>query len=298
MNNKAKIFLAATVITCTLASCGGEEKDTTNKVKPEDTTTVEPVEDQVFYQIPTPNELFTVIKEIGGTGKKDLMNPIENTEKYLDAKFKALNFGIYSADLAYASCYDMGTLSLEYFKAVEKMGDELDISAAFDESVFKRIEDNLNSSDSLLSISNETYFDAYSYLEENERGNVLALVVAGGWVESMYIVMNLAGDYKDNNPIVARLADQKYTLDNILAFMYKYESDEHVKSVIAQLEEVQILYDALDLVQSDVQTSNNSDGQLVLSGGGELKFTKETYTDLFNKIKQFRTDIVNAKANS
>jgi len=296
MNNKAKIFLAASVITISLSACSGEDKDTTNTVKPEDTVTVEPVEDQVFYQIPTPNELFTVIKEIGGKGKEELMNPVANTDKYLDSKFKALNFGIYSADLAYASCYDLGTVSLEYFKAVEKMGDELDISAAFDESVFKRIEENLNNGDSLLTITNETYFDAYSYLEENERGNVLALVVAGGWIESMYIVMNLAGDYKDNNPIITRIADQKYTLDNILAFMYKYESDVHVKNTIAQLEEVQILYDALDLVQSEVTTSDN-DGQLVLSGGGELRFTKETYTDLFNKIKQFRNDIVNAKAN-
>lgn len=296
MNKGTRIILAAAALSTTIYACGGDT-DTTdvNTVTTEvDTPAVNSKEDNVFYQIPTPNEFFSVIKEIGGKSRPELMNPVSNTDKYFEEKYKALNFGIYSADLAYASCYEIGQSALEYFKAVEKMGDELDISSAFDESVFKRIEENLTEGDSLVSISNETYFDAYNYLEENDRGNILALVVGGGWIESMHIVLNLAGPYKDKNPLIERIAQQGHTLNNVIQFMKKYESDQAVGTTIASFEEIYMIYETLEVVEKEISTETKGE-QLMFSGNGEFRFNKDNYTDLFNKVEKLRENIVNAK---
>jgi hypothetical protein len=174
------------------------------------------------------------------------------------------------------------------------MGDELDISSAFDESVFARIEENLTNGDSLMTMSNETYFDAYNYLEENDRGNVLALVVAGGWIESMHIVLNLAGPYKENNPLIERIAQQGHTLNNVIEFMRKYKDDPDVGTTIASFEEIQMIYETLDVVEKDLSTETKGD-QMVFSGNGEFKFNKDTYTDLTNKVKEVRDNIINGK---
>ncbi|MFN3342986.1 MAG: hypothetical protein ACK40M_09840 [Flavobacteriales bacterium] len=294
MNKGSRIVLAAALMSATIAGCGGGEETSSVTTVVDTNQVVEPTEPKVFYQIPTPNEFFSVIKEIGGKSRPELMNPVANTEKYTETRFKALNFGIYSADIAYASCYEIGQSALEYFKAVEKMGNELDISSAFDESVFKRIEQNLTEGDSLVSISNETYFDAYNYLEENDRGNILALVVAGGWVESIYVVSNLAGPYKDKNPLIERMAQQGHTLTNVIEFMRKYIDDPAVGMTIAQLEEIQMIYETLEVVEKEITTENTGD-KLNFSGNAEFKFSKETYEDLTNKVKELRTKYVEAK---
>jgi hypothetical protein len=295
MTHSSKALIFAGLISAALTSCGGGEQESTVTEVKKDTVVVEaPKEDNKYYQIPTPNEFFSVIKEIGGKSRPELMNPVSNSEKYLDTKFKALNFGVFSADLAYASCYEIGQSALEYFKAVETMGDELDISSAFDESVFARIEENLTNGDSLMTMSNETYFDAYNYLEENDRGNVLALVVAGGWIESMHIVLNLAGPYKENNPLIERIAQQGHTLNNVIEFMRKYKDDPDVGTTIASFEEIQMIYETLDVVEKDLSTETKGD-QMVFSGNGEFKFNKDTYTDLTNKVKEVRDNIINGK---
>jgi hypothetical protein len=291
--NKIAIISSLTLAISLPACDGGEKNDEFENKDTTEQILTEP-EPQVFYQIPTPNEFFTVIKEIGGAGKQELMNPLANKEKYLDNKSKALNFGVYSADLAYASCYDMGPISFNYFKVVDDMSRELDINAAFDESVFKRIEDNINNGDSLLNISNDKYFEAYSYLEENERGNILSLVVAGGWVESMHIVMSLAGKFADSNPIIERIADQKYTLENIIDFMSKYQDDSDVNSVKTDLAKLLDIFNKAEVSVTE-STSGEKDGQLSLSGGTEIKFNKEIYNELLQAVKNIRTKIINAE---
>ena len=294
---KSKLTLiTAIAMSGMIISCGGgDDNGAETQVTTDNVDTVEtPKEDNKHYQIPTPNEFFSVIKEVGGTSRPDLMNPVANSENYLDNKSKALNFGVYSADLAYASCYEISQSALEYFKAVEKMGDELDISAAFDESVFARIEENLTNGDSLVTISNETYFDAYNYLEENERGHILALVIGGGWIESMHIVMNLAGKYSDNNALIQRIAQQGHTLNNVIEFMRKYADDPDVGMTIAEFEQVQMIYETLEVTEAEISTETSGD-QMMFSGNGEFKFNKENYTDMFNKVKELRTKIINVK---
>ena len=49
----------------------------------------------------------------------NLVNSLENSENYVDVKSKALNFGVYSADVAYLSCFGIGIDFLKYFKKLK-----------------------------------------------------------------------------------------------------------------------------------------------------------------------------------
>lgn len=280
-------------------SCSGEKEDGAQKVENDEPEKKDSVDEgpKPFYQIPTPNELFTVIKEIGGKARTDLMNPTTNSGNYTDSYSKGINFGVYSADLAYASAYEMGPTSLDYFKVIEKMGDELGITGAFDKTIFDRVEKNLNNGDSLLSISNDTYFEAYSYLEENEKGAVLGLIVTGGWIESMYIVTNLVDKYSDNNPIIERIAGQKYTLENLLGFLYNYADDENVGMAVAELEKIQAIYGMMEESGDLEATSVSKEGDVsVISGGKTLKMNKDTFMELKEVVKEIRDAFVGVKS--
>jgi hypothetical protein len=298
MNKNLRLILSLSAITFMVWGCSGGDEGA-QKVEEEEVVVKDTVDNgpKPFFQIPTPNELFTVIKEIGGKPRTDLMNPIANVDKYSDSYQKGINFGVYSADLAYASAYEMGTTSLDYFKAINKMGEELGVSGAFDKTIFERVEKNLDNGDSLLSISNDTYFEAYSYLEENEKGAVLGLIVTGGWIESMYIVTNLVDKYSDTNPIIERIAGQKYTLENLLGYLYEYPEDENVGMAVAELQKLEAIYGLMEVTGDLNSTTVEKEGDLnVISGGKAIKITKETFLELKAVVKEIRESFVGIKS--
>jgi hypothetical protein len=298
MKNLLIAGVCASLILPALTGCGGEEK---NQVVVNDTTDTKgkdtaQLQEEIFYQIPTPNELFGIIKQIGGKGNQGILHKVEDGSKYSDARQKALNFGIYSADLAYASSYDFGTLNLDYLNLIKKMGDEMDISGAFDKTVFDQAAKNIDNNDSIMKISNQLYFKAYSYLEENERGTTLGNIVMGAWIESLYLITSVAGPYKDKDPVIQRIAEQKYNYENLWGFLMKYESDEGIKKTIAELEELGLIFDSLEMVDSGEAKVEEKDGKNVIVGGSDIVINKTQYNELVKKIKEIRTRMITVNA--
>ena len=198
-----------------ITSCGGSTGDDEiqNVDLSDSTEVVENMDNQeigtIEYSVPTPNELFEIVKLQGGEKQTGLVNSLENSDNYIDQRSKSINFGIYSADIAYLSCFGIGTDFLRYFKKIEELGEDLGISGAFDENMMDRIENNEGDTDSLFAISNDSYYESYFYLEENDKGVELALIMTGGFVESLYIVTNLVEEYDAENAIVQKIGDQK-----------------------------------------------------------------------------------------
>lgn len=295
MKNKNLIVgIAAVSVFGLLPSCGGSNEDDTTNVVVKDTTTVVDQNEQpaVEYAVPTPNELFEIIKIQGGEQKVGLVNPLDNRSKYVELKSKALNFGVYSADLAYMSCFGIGTEFLMYFKAIEEMGEELGISGAFDKDLMERIENNEGDSDSLFEISNETYYDSYLYLEENDKGVELCLIMAGGYIESLFIICNLVDKFDAKDPVVEKIGDQKLVLENLMDFILQYSDDQMVSEVLDDLISLSEVFETSMEFEESGTTVDNTDGKLVLSGGGSYKMTPNALEKIKAKATELRNNII------
>ena len=293
MKNKNLIigFIASTSMTM-VVSCGGSgEDDIQNVVLTDTATVVEAPQPTVEYAVPTPNELFEIIKLQGGKQKVGLVNDLNNRGNYVELKSKALNFGVYSADLAYMSCFGIGTEFLMYFKAIEEIGEELGISGAFDEELMERIENNEGDTDSLFSISNDTYYDSYLYLEENDKGVELSLIMAGGFIESLYIVTHLVDKFKEGDPIIEKIGDQKLVLENLLDFIIEYSDDQSVSEVMDDLISLSQVFETSMEFEESGTNIDNSNGKIVLSGGGSYKMTKSSLEKIKAKAKELRDNI-------
>lgn len=276
-----------------LTSCTGkdEEKDgpedgidTTTKVE----TNVNTPVSETFFQVPSPGEMLTFIKMVGGkTNNVSFLNSPDNQKNYNDTRSKALNFGVYSCDLSYCSIFEIGSEALKYFKAVKLMGDQIGVSTAIKPEILKRLEANLGKPDSLAVITDDVYFSSFEALEDSKQGPTLALVVAGGWLESLYIATQLA-KYEPNSPVIERLADQKYTLENLIEFLKKHESDANVAAVKGDFEGLLAEYNKMtEKDAGDPKKSKDSKATLI-GGGKELVMTKEIYTAVVDKIKTIR----------
>jgi len=284
-------LLAPLAASLMLVSCGGDKTEGSDDVSAIDTTQTEVQTTQVtetFFQVPSPGEMLTFIKMVGGKNNKNVsfLNSPDNQKNYTDNKAKALNFGIYSCDLSYCSIFEIGTEALKYFKVVKQLGDQIGVSAAIKPEVLKRLEGNIGNPDSLSVITDDVYFTSFETLESSKQGPTLSLVVAGGWIESLYIATNLS-KYDAKSPVVERLADQKYTLDNLIEFLKKYESDASVASVITQFVELQAEFNKIGEKDAAVVTSTDKTKK-ILGGGKELSLTAEQYKVIVDKIKEIR----------
>ena len=257
---------------------------------------IDDIDLSVTYQVPTPNELFTLFNQVDVNFDATLLNPTSNADKYSANKNKSLAFGVYSADLAFAANFGEATESLSYFSAIKNIGDELNVNNAFDQLVFDRIEQNIqeNNSDSLFNLSNETYYNAYSYLKDNDRGATLSLIVVGGWVESLYILTHLL-DPNDGSELLSRIADQRLTLENLYGFMAEFQSDSDVAEVIEALEPVDQILMSLEPQESAVTTEVGDDGTYSLGGGADYVLSQEEFSSLKEAVGSLRNAIIESE---
>ena len=282
-------------------SCSSSS-DETNSQEAVEVVTEELVEeatnDNVFYQMPTPNELFAVLKNSDAPFNKEILNDVSNSGNYLTKFSKALNFGVFTADLAYATSQGSFEDAASLFDAIKSLSKDLEIENAIDQIIFERLKENLENSnaDSLFYLSNETYYSAFSYLEENDRQDVLGMIAVGGWIEGLNIILNLE-PYSEDSEICQRIADQKLTLENLLIFVSDIENDKltEIVSDLAVIEEIfnQETDNSNDeSSDTEVINSTNDDGVMVFGGGNSVSLTNSQFDQLKSTVMDLRTSII------
>ncbi|MBS1651562.1 MAG: hypothetical protein JSU07_06080 [Bacteroidetes bacterium] len=289
---KTKFLLFPFAAALFITSCGGNDKaedavgtDTSSVAQPKVETSVS----ETFFQVPSPGEMLTFIKMVGGAKNKNIgfLNAPSNEKNYVDGKSKALNFGIYSTDLSYCSIFEIGSEAIKYFATVKKMGDEIGVSSAVKPEILKRLQSNVGNPDSLAVITDDVYFSSFQSLEDSKQGPTLALVVAGGWIESMFIATNLA-KYEANSQVIERLADQKYTLENMLEFLKKHQADANVATVKTDFEALLGEFSKISEKDAEASKTKAEGKSKLLSGGKQLVISEENYKAIVEKVKNIR----------
>ncbi|MEQ9186373.1 MAG: hypothetical protein RLP15_01480 [Cryomorphaceae bacterium] len=289
-------LLFASSLTLLMVACGGEteeSKDTT----PQDQPVIRDAAPMGFgdqgsstYTVPSPNELFSIIKE----SKLPYSENLVSTESamYTSSKDQALNFGRITADIAYTASYEKFNESMSNFENLRKIGDDLGISYVFDEIMVNRVKNNMNNADSLEVISTSSYQRIISMLEENEKGSTLAIIATGGYVESIYILTNLIGTYSNNSPVIQRLADEKIVMENVLDYLKMYEEEDRVKEVMSELDPISSVF--LNLREEKASENRKGEGNKVILGGDRVIMTEAE----FNALKEASTNYRNSFANA
>lgn len=276
-----------------LAACGnGTATDTPEKGQtlviggdePEATVTS-------LYQMPTPNELFSLVRSLGNAGNKRALNPASNVEKYATLKSRAFNFGVYSTDLVYASHFKLNVEVARYYLTTKKLADGLGIASAFSDADFVRLEANLTRGDSLEVISNDAYAKAYAKLAEEKMGSMLAIVLAGGWVESMHLIADQITPKGNNDALRTRIAEQKVTLEQLVEMMGEHEADADVASLRKELLAIRSIYDQVN-VQRAAHKGTSTSGRMVLGDDVTMDMTEEKYQALMQAVEQLRDRMI------
>jgi hypothetical protein len=238
-------------------------------------------------------ETAALLRKAGAEYNKDILNDVASVDKYTAASKQALNLGIYGADLSYASVFNNTQESMFYTSCAKKLADKLGVIHAFSDSTLDRMEANRNQRDSLLDIISETFWEVDAYLKENERENISSLMVAGGWVEGLYIATQVCLT-NDTPELRQRIAEQKLPLSDLLALMGNYgKVDEPMAAVLADLKALETLF--ADVNVSGGASSVTKEGDVTVIGGSAAvaSLTDAQFKAIVDKTAAIRNTYIN-----
>ncbi|MFC2115678.1 hypothetical protein ACFLTU_04345 [Bacteroidota bacterium] len=193
------------------------------------------------YPLPTSFEVTTLLVEAGASYILDLSNHVENVNKYINLRSKALNLGVYGADLSYAATYNQTQETMQYLSASAKLIDELQIGS-FDEELVNNVEANIDNVDSLINLISDSFYDTYEYLTNNEQDELSILVMAGSWIEALYITSQISIFSADNAKILEIINEQSSSLEKLLETMAPVSESEMSADVFNGLTMIQEIY--------------------------------------------------------
>jgi len=248
---------------------------------------------EIFYSLPSPLETAMILKQAGAKYNEELMNPTENTANYVTNKSMALNLGIYTTDLSYASLFDQTQATINYMNAAKKMAEGLGILNAIDEDIIARLEANINNRDVIMDIISETIMNSSSFFEENDRQALSTIVLVGGWIEGLYIATNLVGPDVDfnTNELINRIVDQKLTLNTVTSLLNENSDNEDVVNVMTNVNELKAIFDKVKITTSKIEPVTDKDTKLTtLKSKTTISMSPETYAELKEKVKVIRNN--------
>ncbi len=303
--HRKALYLSVVIVSIALITGCGSGKDKTNDS--DDLVTIDSLEideqliqdvkavKEIFYSLPSPLETAMILKQAGAKYNEELLNSIDNTSRYVTNKSMALNLGIYTTDLSYASLFDQTQATINYMNASKKMAEGLGILNAIDEDVLERLEANINNREVIMDIISETIMNSSSFLEENDRQAMSTIILVGGWVEGLYIATNLVEDDVDfnNNELVNRIIDQKLTLGTVLSLLDDNSDNADVQNVMTNVNELKAIFDKIEITTSKIEPVTDEETNVTtLKSETTISMSPATYNELKEKVNVIRSNYI------
>ncbi|MCW3102922.1 MAG: hypothetical protein JWO09_1362 [Bacteroidetes bacterium] len=237
-----------------LFSCGSDNSnkeslpvaDTAAVVKDSSQQVASGKVDMVISDIPFPFEILENLHDSHIPFDQKVMNPVSNTSKYNQYNSKALNLGVYGADLAYVVTYEQFQQIGAYVKNAKKLADDLNIPFGFNQDMMDKYNKFRDNKDSLTQVVYNSYNEVDKSLKDDDRVGIAALVVTGSWLEGLYLSTRTfvnADKTPDNMGLYRTIGGQKQSLGIVVKLLEEYKKDAYIASLIEDLKEITSLYD-------------------------------------------------------
>lgn len=279
MKDKKKLIFSALISSGLLLSCAGENKqqqNETDKELEENIKQEEKREDkverikQIFHTLPSPLELISLFKKEGAQYRPEILHNTSERKNYELTFKKALNLGVYGADLSYAGLFGRHEDAIEFFAVSQILADDLGIGSTFQHQFISRLEENAGNKDTLLRVVGDFFVKNDAYLKQDGQQDISTLVLIGGWVEGMFLGTNIVNGGVNTEGVRNIIINQKESLHNIIVLLLSVEPSDDINRLIDQVGELETYYRRI-----------------------EGNMTEEDFENIRTKVSQLRKDFIN-----
>jgi len=208
---------------------------------------------EVLYPLPAPFEMTKMLNDIGATYSSGNLNPANKVEKYITEQQKALNLGVYAADLAYAATFNQQQAIQTYLSSIKTLADELGVTYDYSKLMSEEYKSKFENKDSLTIIVTNTIYDTYQYLNQKSNPDLAVDMVTGVWIELMYIATNISRDSYNFTGLVDIISNQKASYEKVMSLLAARNSNPDIKALETKLQVLKPVYDKVEtgLSQAD-----------------------------------------------
>jgi hypothetical protein len=229
-----------------LSSC--KDRAAAKQQKAAEQEAIEKIPGQIesnVYPLPTSAEVIKMLTELEVGYIIGISNPVANTKKYIISTTRAINLGVFGADLSYATLYNQQQQVIDYLAAIRSLANELSMSKIYNEDLYDKIKQNFDNKDELVKILTSSFNETYAYLTENDQQPLALLVVGGAWVEGMYLTTHVSEAAYQVAGISKVLLEQKKSFELFLDITKPYLTDPSVSDFVKKLDPVKQVYEGL-----------------------------------------------------
>lgn len=247
----------------------------------------------LFQSIPSPLEVSFLIKEVGGKYNKTYLNEVENKKKYTSGHEKAINLGVYSADLAYSNIFNKNQDGIFFLDVVSELANELDLGHFFDYATLNRLMKNDNNLDSLLLITTSNFEKINNYLQTQDRSQLSVLIITGGWIEGLNLLCKV-NEANTNDDLRERIGEQKIVLEQLLQLLDYYKHDQYVANLTQDLKPIKAIFDQVEIKLVEGESSYEIvDGvmRVVDNSYSEVNITEEQLSSISSSVENVRNKV-------
>lgn len=248
-------------------------------------------------QIPSPLEISMMLKQSGSKYNSSILNSPDNLAKYNSNYKKALNMGIYGADLGYTNIYGQNMDGVRYLSTIKSLADDLNLGQFFDIATIAKLATNSDNLDSLLLVTTQNFNAINHYLQTENRSNLSILLLVGGWIEAMEIMCQVAESQNfKNKEIVDRIGEQKIILEQIAILLSFYKSDNSTAELIKDFEELNKIFEAVNITYTYKESTMkivNGVAMIEDNSTTTITITDKDAMAIKGKIDSMRNKIIN-----
>ncbi|MBI2966730.1 MAG: hypothetical protein HYY40_02820 [Bacteroidetes bacterium] len=284
-----------------LAGCGGEVQQAESIPQADkmvsESTNIYTLGNKVFI-IPSPVQTMQLFKKINVKFDKSLLNNTEKSASYKSKFEKGVNIGIFGGDLGFIVLNEQSQEAIAYLGIIKKLAEELGAAGIFDAVLMGNLEKSLGNQSELLKVVTMAYQKCDGYFKENNQADVGAMMIAGGWLESIHFTAFLAKTTKDPE-ILKSLGEQKQSLDNLLMLVSPYYSKKEAPQYSAFVDDLTALQNEFKDVHIKYQykesTIDAGKKTAVINSTSDIVISDMTLERIVRMVEMIRTKIIENK---
>ena len=245
----------------------------------------------IFYNMNLPSEMTRIFEKVGVNFSPEFLNASDNFSLYDTPDKLALNIGIYGVDLGYCRIFNQNVFTAKYFSAIQIMYEKLGIPDLFFQDVVDGLEKYYNDKDSLARFASVVYERADNYLRESNNESGAALVIAGGWIESVYLGCKISEKNPDNIDLRERIAGQKYSLNSLISLLSNYQDNIAIAEYILMLKSLKVSFDKVNIYYQQENFDLDTINKKISSTNYTINLSPEVFREIVKTISEIRMEI-------
>lgn len=238
---------------------------------------------KIFYNLPSPHEIANLLlSDTAVQFREELLNPVSNYERYNTERSMALNLGIYSTDMSFASLFEQNQVVMHYIAVTKKLADKLGVTDVLGEDNIKLLSDQIENRDELMDLISDIFRRSDTFLKQNNRAETASLIVLGGWIEGMYLAIEIANQKIDNATVIERVIEQELSLLAMIELLESYENNQHIASILPSIKELKVIYHDVQFTAPDEDVPINP----------QVAINHKEFDKLHQKIVEIRNSYI------